>query len=332
MFVKYPIENTNWPEWICPIHSQKLIDQGNALTCHEHCIYPRRNGILRFVPNSSYSAAFGLQWNRYRKTQLDSYTGLPLSRERLRRCLGEVVWSGLRGKHVLEAGCGAGRFTEIILEQGAYVTSLDLSEAVEANQENFPQSRMHRIAQANILKIPIEPRQFDVVVCLGVVQHTPIPEETIASLCMQVKSGGWLVFDHYTYGISYFTKTFPVFRYFLMRLPPEKGIKHTEWIVNTLWPLHRAARHSYVMHLLLSRLSPVLDYYLTYPQLSEKLQKEWALLDTHDLLTDWYKHLRTRRQIRKIMERLGLRNIWCEYEGNGIEARGQLILTATVDG
>jgi SAM-dependent methyltransferase len=330
MLEEYSIETTKWPEWICPIHAQELVEQENSLTCSCHCIYMRRNGILRFVPNSSYSAAFGLQWKRYRKTQLDSYTGLPLSRERLRRCLGEVVWSGLRGKHVLEAGCGAGRFTEIILEQGAYVTSLDLSEAVEANQENCPQGRMHRIAQANILKIPFAPRQFDVVVCLGVVQHTPIPEETIASLYMQVKDGGWLVIDHYTYGVSYFTKTFPLFRYFLKRLPPDKSIKYTEWIVNTLWPLHRTARHSYLIHLLLSRLSPVLDYYWTYPQLNEKLQKEWALLDTHDLLTDWYKHLRSRRQIRKIIEQMGLCNIWCEYGGNGIEARGQRKLTAAV--
>lgn len=313
----------SWPQWVCPLHSQELDENDNVSRGSCGCAFPIKNEILRFVADGDYSAAFGLQWKRYRKTQLDSYTGLPLSRVRLRRCLGEMLWSQLHGKDVLEAGCGAGRFTEILLEEGAYVTSFDLSEAVEANQENFPQGNRHRIAQANILQIPFKINQFDIVICLGVVQHTPIPEETMRSLYAQVKPGGWLVVDHYTYGISYFTKTFPIFRYYFRRLEPDVGLKKTEALVNLLWPLHQAVRNSPVLHILLSRLSPVLDYYRAHPGLSDDLQKEWAMLDTHDLLTDWYKHLRTNRQIRLALEHMGLSNIWCENGGNGIEARGQ---------
>ena len=73
--------------------------------------YPVIDGIARFAPRSTYAEAFGEQWQRYRQTQLDSYTGFPVSEIRLRRCLGEDVWDSLRGKLVLEAGCGAGRFT-----------------------------------------------------------------------------------------------------------------------------------------------------------------------------------------------------------------------------
>jgi SAM-dependent methyltransferase len=316
-------QDAGWPEWYCPIHHQPLIDNGDALLCTRHCYYLRENGIPRFVNHSSYSASFGMQWKRYQRTQLDSYTRLPLSRERLQRCLGDALWKGLSGTQVLEAGCGAGRFTEILLERGANVTSIDLSEAVEANQENFPQGERHRIAQANILLPPFAPRQFDLVVCLGVIQHTPDPEETIATLFEQVKPNGWLVFDHYTYGISYFTKTFPLFRLFLRRLPAEEGMKKTEWLVNTLWPLHQRARNSCLANILLSRLSPVLDYYRVHPELNEEVQKEWALLDTHDLLTDWYKHLRTKGAILRTLGNLGLRDIWCEYGGNGVEARGK---------
>jgi len=320
---KVPFVEVSWPKWYCPIHSLPLTDIDEALICAHDCRYPRINGIPRFETNSSYSDAFGVQWKRYRHTQLDSYTGLPLSRERLCRCLGEALWGGLHGKHVLEAGCGAGRFTEILLEKNAYVTSIDLSEAVEANQDNFPQGKRHRIAQANILGLPFVPQQFDLVVCLGVIQHTPHPEETISALYRQVKPEGWLVFDHYTYGISYFTKTFPLFRVFLRRLSPAQGIKWTEWLVHTLWPLHRAARHFNPARIILTRFSPVLDYYKAYPSMSEAVQKEWALLDTHDYLTDWYKHLRTRGQIRRTLERLNLDEIWCECGGNGVEARGR---------
>ncbi len=72
----------------------------------------------------------------------------------------------------------------------------------------------------------------------------------------------------------------------------------------------------------MSRVSPVLSYYHALP-LDDELQRQWALLDTHDSLTDWYKHFRTRGQIRTTLERLGAREIWCEYGGNGVEARGR---------
>jgi 2-polyprenyl-3-methyl-5-hydroxy-6-metoxy-1,4-benzoquinol methylase len=63
-----------------------------------------------------------------------------LSADRARRCIGESCWSSLDGLDVLECGCGAGRFTEVLLAQGATVTSIDMTEAVEANQTNFPQN------------------------------------------------------------------------------------------------------------------------------------------------------------------------------------------------
>lgn len=47
---------------------------------------------------------------------------------------------------------------------------------------------------------------------------------------------------------------------------------------------------------------------------------EWALLDTHDGLTDFYKHRRKPNQIIKLLEETGAKNILVEIGGNGIEA------------
>ena len=64
----------------------------------------------------------------------------------------------------------------------------------------------------------------------------------------------------------------------------------------------------------------MLAYYQHLP-FGDDLQREWALLDTHDQLTDSYKHFRTKGQIRRTLERMGAESIWCEYGGNGVEAR-----------
>jgi 2-polyprenyl-3-methyl-5-hydroxy-6-metoxy-1,4-benzoquinol methylase len=275
------------------------------------------------VDSDNYSAAFGEQWNRYKKTQLDSYTGSPISEARLRRCLGEEIWQSLKGKNVLEAGCGAGRFTEILLREGANVTSIDLSEAVTANQENFPQDGSHRIAQADILKLPFPEKSFDVVMCLGVIQHTADTERSIAALYSRVNRGGWLVIDHYTYTLGYFTRTAPVFRFFMRRMARGTTVKFTERLVDTLLPVHKAVRKVRAAQTILSRISPLVVYYQGFPELDDDLQREWALLDTHDSLTDYYKRFRTRGQIMATLNALGLVDVWCEYGGNGVEARGR---------
>jgi SAM-dependent methyltransferase len=195
-----------------------------------------------------------------------------------------------------------------------------MSDAVDANQDNFPQNERHRILQADVRTLPFAPGQFDLVFCLGVIQHTPDSEATIGKLYEQVKPGGMLVIDHYTYTLSELTKTAPIFRLVMTRVSPERGLRWNRRIVDFFLPLHRAVRHHRVAQSLLSRISPVLAYYHALP-LDDALQREWALLDTHDSLTDRFKHLRTAKQVTRRLRSLGAENVEAWYGGNGVEAR-----------
>jgi SAM-dependent methyltransferase len=311
-----------WPEYVCPVDLQALEARADFLVCPEGHRYPEVRGIPRFVTGTTYADHFGAQWKRYRTTQLDSYTGRPISRDRLRRCVGEQLWNKLEKLQILECGCGAGRFTEVLLAQGGSVTSVDLSEAVDANLENCPLSDSHRIAQGDILQLPFRKQQFDLVLCLGVIQHTPSPENTIRALADQVRPGGHLILDHYTYELGWFTKTAPLFRMVLKRLPTDVSMRFTERMVEKVLPLHKRVSRSRLRSIVF-RISPVLTHYVTYPELSDEIQRQWALLDTHDSLTDWHKHFRTRNQIRRTLLQLGFEEVWCEYGGNGVEARAQ---------
>ncbi len=313
-----------WPEIVCPDDAESLATAQGELVCPQGHRWRNDSRIPRMIPQpDNYTAAFGLQWNVYRKTQLDSYTKTTISRDRARRCLGEACWNMLHRSQrtdVLEAGCGAGRFTEVLLSTGAYVTSFDLSSAVDANQANFSQDQRHRTLQADILRLPFAGGQYDVVFCLGVLPYTPNPEQAIGKLYQQVRPGGWLVIDHYTYTLSHYTKSAPLFRMILRRMSPAEGLKWTERLVKVFFPLHRTMRQSRIGQALLSRVSPVLSYYHALP-LDDDLQRQWALLDTHNSLTGWYKHFRTKGQIMRSLERTGGTDIWCEYGGNGVEAR-----------
>ena len=48
-----------------------------------------------------------------------------------------------------------------------------------------------------------------------------------------------------------------------------------------------------------------------------------ALLDTHDTLTDRYKHLRSGKEIAVNLAVCGMTDIHTAYAGNGVEARAR---------
>lgn len=88
------------------------------------------NGIPHFAAQSNYADSFGMQWNYFAKTQLDSYSGHPISAIRF---WNSTSWNPgeMREKWVLDVGCGSGRFAEIALLTGAHVVALDYSSAVD---------------------------------------------------------------------------------------------------------------------------------------------------------------------------------------------------------
>jgi hypothetical protein len=146
------------------------------------------------------------------------------------------------------------------------------------------------------------------------------------ALCQHVKPGGLLVMDHYTHGYPA-TLSRRLLRRFLLRRSPAFGLLFCRTLVSLLWPLHRLVWY-------LRRLprfwrlrwfwlwaSPVVDYHDAYLRLGPALLRTWALLDTHDTLTDRYKHLRSAEEITRHLAACGMIGTEAVYGGNGVEIR-----------
>lgn len=311
------------PELRCPTHHQPLTESSSNLICPSGCIVPIINNIPRFVSSENYADAFGRQWNKFRKTQLDSHTGTTISRDRLQRCLGGSL-DVIKGKSVLEVGCGAGRFTEVMLKAGARVLACDLSAAVEANYDNCRHlSPDYFVCQADALKLPVAPGSFDFVVCLGVIQHTPSPEQTIAALARYVRPGGTLAIDHYPPDYP-LTRSRAIARKLLLKLPPRVAHQLALTLARVLVPIHRLTwnnrRGVWRVRRWLAKHSPLVDYYGVF-SIEPHLLAEWAILDTHDTLTDYYKHVRSEAQIEQSLRACGFSHVQVRRGGNGVEAR-----------
>ncbi|MDA8086131.1 MAG: class I SAM-dependent methyltransferase, partial [Nitrospiraceae bacterium] len=237
--------------------------------------------------------------------------------------------SFLNGKRVLEAGCGAGRFTEHLAENCGSLVSVDISNAVDSNLTNCAGKKPYMLIQADINSAPLRPHSFDVVICLGVIQHTPSPELTISNLAKYVKPGGDLVIDHYA-NDSFFSPLgrvlslgYPL-RCVLKRLRPEVSLKITTRLTAIADPLRKRTYKIKWIDRIAVRLLPSTCYYGSYPGLDPEILYEWNELDTFDQLTDYYKHFRSARDIRQCLSRLGFREIYCEKSSQGVTARATM--------
>lgn len=264
-------------------------------------------GVFIFEEQDESVSAFGEQWSRHARTQLDSHTGVSISETRLRRMFGETA-SNLDGKIVLEAGCGSGRFTEILLKFNCFVCSFDLSVAVHFNHLNNGGNPRLQLLQCSITDIPYPDESFDYIFCPGVLQHTPEPNLAMASLYSKLKPGGWLIFDQYRYNLSSFLRTAWILRLFLRRLSPGLGFKVTNKLVQMFLPLHKRFAKFRVLEILLFRVSPITSHFSGYPELPEESQLAWAQLNTHDNLTDFYKRQTTLKALKKKVNKLGAIN------------------------
>ena len=302
----------------CGAGTLGIEEGGERLACAScGAWYPVVNGVPRFVQREHYAGSFGLQWNVHRKTQLDSYTGLPLSRNRLF----EVSrWpEDLRGQTILEAGSGAGRFTEVLVRTGAQVLSFDLSTAVDANHSNNGQQPNLLIFQADMSEIPVRPQSVDKVICLGVLQHTPDPAAAFRRLTQHVRPGGELVVDVYAaqmrsliswkYALRPLTRRADrrrLYRIIAAATPPLVPISK--------WLYRLGGRFG-------ARLLPIVQY--AHLGLPAALNREWAILDTYDMYAPAHDHPQSLATVRRWYQEAGFQDVSVEYGPNGIVARGR---------
>ena len=269
--------------------------------------YPIRNSIPRFVPETNYADNFGMQWNYFRQTQLDSYSGHPISADRFWKATG---WSqnALKGQWVLDIGCGAGRFAEVALNAGAKVVALDYSSAVDACYANLKDHPNLHMVQGDIFELPFAGGRFAFVYSLGVLQHTPDVAAAFAALPPMVQSGGRLCVDFYEKSWKSFFHLKYWLRPLTKRMPKATVFSLLRKAVPTLLPVSRLLGAIPLFGSALKRAVPVVNYYGTLP-LTTQQHQEWSLLDTFDWFSPQYDQPQTAATAQKWMEEAGMKEI-----------------------
>lgn len=266
--------------------------------------YPIVRGVPRFARSDDYASTFGLQWNRHAEVQLDSRNGTRFSRDRF-YSITEWLPPLLKERLVLDVGCGAGRFAEIALSDGAEVVAVDLSSAVDAAYKNLGNHPRFHCLQASVYELPFADAIFDYVYCIGVIQHTPDPRRAVQSILPRIKVGGHVGFWIYELNWKAFVGTVG-FKYLLRpitrRLDFEQIASFSSRLERIFRPVTGWARGSGVIGKLVMRMLPVSSAHLHSVPLNEEHFREWVRLDTLDMYSPAHDHPQTFNGVKEWLE------------------------------
>ena len=106
--------------------------------------------------------------------------------------------ANLKGKRVLDVGCGGGILSESMFFKGADVVGIDLGEKA------LNVAKLHQLesgAKVDYQYIAVEqlaaqqPGSFDIVMCMEMLEHVPNPASIVTACAQLVKPGGYVFFS-----------------------------------------------------------------------------------------------------------------------------------------
>jgi len=102
----------------------------------------------------------------------------------------ELLTEDIKGKALLDAGCGTGWFSQAAAARGARVTSMDVgSELLKIVAQKCVSKRVI----GDLMKMPFKAKSFDIVVSSEVIEHVTDPRKAISEMYRVLKPGGILI-------------------------------------------------------------------------------------------------------------------------------------------
>ncbi len=287
----------------CPACGQELVastgkvNEGRVKETNLACSkcfkeYSMLRGIARFVDNDAYAGNFSLEWGIHRKTQLDTATR-KISKDNFMLKFG-LPEAFFKGKRILDAGVGMGRYAQVALEAGAKVWGIDLSYAVDIAKQNLSEYKDVHFAQADIFNLPFKENYFDVIYCFGVLHHTPAPQEAFRSLLRHLKPGGLICISVYPKSSIYYTSRY--LRKITVKIPKRLLYFFTTAMTLILYVPYRYLGLRYGI---LGRFAPI--------SLSDSLAE--AILDTYDCYSPKYQFTYFCHEVFQWFKQAGLHDI-----------------------
>jgi SAM-dependent methyltransferase len=280
--------------------------------CGRH--FPEVRGVLRFVGEGNYADSFGYQWKSFQRTQLDQVDNDLSERDFIRKT--GLTPEDVKGKLVLDVGCGMGRFAEVVTRWGARVVGIDFSAAAEVAAKNLS-DREFLAFQADVFSLPFAPEAFDLIYSMGVLHHTPDCEKAVKLLPQYLKPGGTLAVWLYS-GYNNWYRFSDQYRKITHRMSPRALHSFFRVAVPFFYWLDRGLR---VVPVVGKPAAGVIHH--VFPVNRHPIA-EMRVLDTLDWYSPKYQSKHTYEQVFRWFESCGLESLSVGNNPVGVRGRKRL--------
>jgi SAM-dependent methyltransferase/uncharacterized protein YbaR (Trm112 family) len=217
--------------------------------------WPIVDGVPDFVGDGGAAevvqttSGFARNWNAYNQIILSQAA---LNDELFRDWIEPLDPAFFKGKVVLDAGCGMGRWLAVSARyEPEALFGVDYSAVAHTAYANTRHLRNVHVLRGDLFKLPLK-KAMDVTYCIGVLHHTPDPAAAFDAILSRTKDDGLLCVWVY-------------------------GKENNGWITHVVSPIRK-----HVTSRLPDRVLSVLSTALAHPlnaagALQEKLPKGWSL-------------------------------------------------------
>jgi 2-polyprenyl-3-methyl-5-hydroxy-6-metoxy-1,4-benzoquinol methylase len=201
-----------------------------------------------------------------------------------------------KGKLVLDAGCGAGRWTYAMASLGARVVAVDLTDAgVKVTYDATATRDNVVVLQANIFQLPFKEETFDFVVSWGVLHHTRDTKAAFDRVVPLVKKGGQFYVMVYERHNPFKFVCTNLLRRVLQAFPEERRYQLCRLLI---------IKNRWLYALLMHRIICV-----PYPKSGDPLDVATCQLGLYDAYSPVFNHLHSRQEVERWFREHGFREI-----------------------
>lgn len=208
-----------------------------------------------------------------------------------------ATYEDFKGKLVLECGCGGGQHTSYIAPLADEVTAVDLNTTEIAKKRNKDFNNV-KFLDCDITTSMSLDKQFDVVICIGVIHHTDDPDMTFMNIYKHCKPGGKIIIWTYSAEGNELVRFIvePFRKIFLKRLPRRILKVFSAVITALIYPVVYS-----VYRFRIFKFLPYYDYFSNFRKLSfernwlnvfDKLNAPQTKFTTREKCQDWFSESR----------------------------------------
>ncbi len=264
--------------------------------------------------NNKVINSFGEEWKKFDQSKLNKFELNKIFKDYFKI----FPWKSISKRSIgFDMGCGSGRWAKVVAPRVGLLNCIEPSLAIDVAKKNLGQNKNIKFIQLAIEDVNLKPASQDFGYCLGVLHHTENTQKNLNKCISLLKRNApFLVYLYYKFdnrNLIYFLiwKFSDILRRIISRLPEILKFFFSDLLAIFIY--YPFAKVAFILDKINFNVKNIpLSYY-------KNLSFYTMRTDSRDRFGTYLEKRYTKKEIKNMLEKAGLRNIkfskkapyWC---------------------